>query len=65
MNQSKMETNHKVGDIITLTDNKRDLFLNKIGGLTVEILEFEDTWGDFKVTKVKIIATGNTTKILV
>jgi hypothetical protein len=60
----KEPVSYKVGDTIQLSDNKRDLFLNKIGGLSVEILEFEDTWGNFKVTKVKIIATGNTTKIL-
>jgi hypothetical protein len=60
----KEPVSYKVGDTIQLSDNKRDLFLNKIGGLNVEILEFEDTWGNFKVTKVKIIATGNTTKIL-
>ena len=60
----KEPVDYKVGDIIQLSDNKRDLGLNRIGGLNVEILEFEDTWGNFKVTKVKIIATGNTTKIL-
>ncbi len=60
----KEPVDYKVGDTIQLSDNKRDLFLNKVGGLNVEILEFEDTFGSFKVTKVKIIATGNTTKIL-
>ena len=54
----------KVGDVIKLPDNKRDLHLNKIGGLNVEILAFEDNWGKFKLTKIKIIATGNTTQIL-
>jgi hypothetical protein len=59
-----MEKNHKVGDVITLSDNKRDLFLNKVGGLNVEILAFLEDMGNFKITRVKIISTGNTTKIV-
>jgi hypothetical protein len=59
-----MEKNHKVGDVITLSDNKRDMFLNKVGGLNVEILAFLEDMGSFKVTRVKFISTGNTTKIL-
>jgi len=54
----------KVGDIITLPDNKRDIALNKVGGLNVEILSIEKSWDDFEVAEVKIIATGNTTKIV-
>ena len=54
----------KVGDIIKLPDNKRDMALNKVGGLYVEILSITDDWDGFKVAEVKIKATGNTTKII-
>lgn len=57
----------KVGDIIKLPKNKRDMYFNKIGSLKVEILsikEFKDDSPTIIITEVKIIATGNTTKII-
>ena len=54
----------KVGEVIKLADNKRDLYLNRIGGLFVEILEI-DKREKLTFAKVKIIATGNITNILI
>lgn len=54
----------KVGDIIKLPDNKRDLALNKIGGLFVEILSITEDWDCFKKCEVKILITGNITWVV-
>lgn len=54
----------KVGDIIKLPDNKRDIHLNKVGGLYVEILSLSDATEGFRIAEVEFIATGNTTQIL-
>lgn len=55
----------KVGDIITLPDNKRDLGLNKVGGLIVEIISLKEDWDSFVIAEVKILITGNIIKILI
>jgi len=55
----------KVGDVITLHERKRDLFMNKIGLLQVEILSIENDWDGFDVAEVRFLATGNKTKILI
>ena len=57
----------KVGDVILLPDNKRDMAFNKIGGLNVEIIsikEFKDDSPTIIIAEVKIIGTGNTIKII-
>ncbi len=62
--KNKMEDKHKIGDIITLSNNKRDLAFNKVGGLYVKIISLKEDYEGFMVAEVKILATGNIIKIL-
>ena len=59
-----MEDKHKIGDIITLSNNQRDLAFNKVGGLYVKIISLKEHYEGFMVAEVKILATGNIIKIL-
>ena len=54
----------KVGNKIILSDRKRDLAMNRIGGLEVEVLDIKTSWDEFKTAKVKILATGTITNIV-
>ena len=58
-----MDNNIKVGDIIQLPDNKRDMTFNKIGGLKVKILKIFGRHN--QLANVEVLINGNETTIII